>query len=179
MPSRSFIVGLRHLRRCVRATVILALALSGTVKAADQNFWVGAWGFPSTTAAHPVSAGSSAATAGGGEPLAPPNFDNVTVRQIVRISAAATRVRIRISNEFGEQALRLGSVHLALAESEGAILPASDHVVNFSGASSAVIPAGAPMLSDPVDWVIPALSQLAVSIYLPDATKPPAHRLSL
>jgi lysophospholipase L1-like esterase len=165
------------MRRAVSPVVIAALALSGTVKAADQDLWIGAWGFPSTSAALPVVANSSSATVGGGEPLAPPNLDNVTVRQIVRISAPATRVRIRISNEFGQRPMRLGSVHVALAGPEGAILLGSDHAVTFTGASSTVVPAGAPMLSDPVDWPLPALSQLAVSVYLPEAIKPPAHRL--
>ncbi len=177
MPRRSFIVGPLHIGRCVGLFVIAALALSSTVKAADQDLWVGAWGFPSTSATPPVAANSSTARVGGGEPLAPPNFDNVTVRQIVRISAPATRVRIRISNEFGEWPMRLGSVHVALAGPEGASLPGSDHVVTFSGASSSVVPAGAPALSDPVDWTLPAFTQLAVSVYLPEATKPPAHRL--
>jgi lysophospholipase L1-like esterase len=176
MPSRSFILGSRHPTRSARLVVIAALALSGTAEAVDQNLWVGAWGFPSTSAASPVTTNSSTATAAGGEPLAPPNLDNVTVRQIVRISAAAARLRIRISNEFSEHSLRLGSVHVALAGSEGASLPGSDHVVTFSGASSAVVPAGAPVVSDPVDWIVPALSQLAVSVYLPEATKRPAHQ---
>jgi lysophospholipase L1-like esterase len=163
--------------RSVSCVAIAALALSGPVKAADQDLWVGAWGFPSTSAPRPVAAISSTARAAGGEALAPANFDNVTVRQIVRISAAATRVRIRISNEFSEEPMRLGSVHVALAGAEGSSLPGSDHVVTFSGASSAVVPVGAPVLSDPIDWTMPALTQLAVSVYLPEATKPPAHRL--
>src|ERR1017187_1786845 len=120
MPSRSFIVGPLHIGRCVRPVVVAAFALSGTVKAADQNFWVGAWGFPSTSAALPVSANSSTTRVGAGEPLAPSNFDNVPVRHIVRIAAPASRVRIRISNEFGERPMRLGSVHVALAGPEGA-----------------------------------------------------------
>jgi lysophospholipase L1-like esterase len=177
MPSRSLIVGPLHVRRTVSSVAIAALVLSGTVKAADQELWIGAWGFPSTSAPSPVAANSSTARVAGGEPLAPPNFDNVTVRQIVRISAAATRVRIRISNEFGERPMRLGSVHVALAGPEGASLPGSDHVVTFSGASNTIVPAGAPVLSDPLDWMIPALSQLAVSVYLPEATTAPAHRL--
>ena len=177
MTSRASIIGPLHIGRSVGPVVIAALSLSGMAKAADQELWVGAWGFPSTSATIPVPANASTATVPGGAPSAPPNFDNVTVRQIVRISAPATRVRIRISKEFGERPMRLGSVHVALAGPEGASLLGSDHVVTFSGASSTVVPAGAPVLSDPVEWTIPALSQLAVSVYLPEATKPPAHRL--
>jgi lysophospholipase L1-like esterase len=40
------------------------------------------------------------------------------------------------------------------------------------------VPAGAPLLSDALDWKLPRLSTLAISIYLPDNTAPPAHRVS-
>jgi len=166
-----------QLGRSVGRVVIAVLALSGTANAADQDLWVGAWGFPSTSETLTVAANPSTAPTSGGAPSAPLNFDNVTVRQITRISAPATRVRIRISNEFGERPMQLGSVHVALAGPEGTSVIGSDHVVTFSGASSTVVPAGAPVLSDPVDWTIPAFSQLAVSVYLPEVTKPPAHRL--
>jgi lysophospholipase L1-like esterase len=45
-------------------------------------------------------------------------------------------------------------------------------VVTFGGKTSVVIPPGAPMLSDPIDLKIAALSHLAVSLYLPDPTAP-------
>ena len=159
----------------LRLVVIAALTLGGTVQAADQDVWVGAWGFPSTSAAFPVAANNSAPSTARSEP---PDFANVTVRQIVRISSAATRLRIRISNEFGERPLRLESVHIALAGPDGTTLPGSDHVVTFAGASSTVVPVGAPMLSDPIVWTIPALTQLAISSFVRDDTKPPAHRLA-
>jgi lysophospholipase L1-like esterase len=176
--NSSSAVGPRCPVRRARLFVIVALALGGTVQAADQDLWVGAWGFPSTSAAFPVATNTPAANTARTEPTAPPDFDNVTVRQIVRVSAAATRLRIRISNEFGDRPLRLESVHVALAGPEGASVAGSDHVVTFAGASSTVVPAGAPMFSDPIVWTIPALTQLAVSSFLPEDTKPPAHRLT-
>jgi lysophospholipase L1-like esterase len=161
-----------------RLIIVIALALSGTAQAADQDLWVGAWGFPATSAAIPVAASGATASAARTEPTAPPDFGNGTVRQIVRISASATRMRIRVSNEFGERPLRLDSVHVALAGPDGTTLPASDHVVTFAGASSTVVPVGAPIISDPIVWTIPALTQLAISSFLSEDTKPPAHRLA-
>ena len=40
---------------------------------------------------------------------------NTTVRQLVRVSAAGTRLRLRFSNEDGTDPLTLGAVHVGLA----------------------------------------------------------------
>jgi lysophospholipase L1-like esterase len=100
-----------------------------------------------------------------------------TVREVIRLSAAARAIRVRLSNEFSDKPLRIGKVHVALAAEDGAIIPGSDHELAFSGAPAAVIPPGAPLLSDAADWVVPPLARLAVTIFYPDATLPPAHTL--
>jgi lysophospholipase L1-like esterase len=155
--------------------VVLALLAGGAVQARTQSpeTWIGAWGFPPMSfTPSPLAATAAQASA------TPPNFDNVSVRQIVRLSAGGRRIRVRISNEFGDGAMRLGGVHVALAAEDGDIVPGSDHVLTFSGRRSTLVPAHAPLLSDPVDWKLPALSKLAISIYLPENTPPPAHRIS-
>jgi lysophospholipase L1-like esterase len=65
-----------------------------------------------------------------------------------------------------------------LAGADGAILPDSDHALTFSGQAAMTIPANAPLFSDPLDWNVPALATLAVSIYLPDETPSAAHRVA-
>jgi lysophospholipase L1-like esterase len=62
-----------------------------------------------------------------------------------------------------------------LAGDNAAILPGTDHVITFAGRTSADIPPGAPMLSDVLNWELPAFAKLAISIYYPDETLPPAH----
>src|SRR5207244_4182152 len=52
------------------------------------------------------------------------------------------------------------------------MLPASDRMLTFSGQPSITIPPGAIVLSDPVDLDVPALSDLAVSIFVPESTGP-------
>jgi lysophospholipase L1-like esterase len=136
--------------------------------------WVGAWEFPPIS--FPSTAADRAPAAAGGS--VPDDFGNLTVRQIVRLASPALRVRVRLSNEFGDRPMELGTVHLALAGNDGTIVPGSDHVLTFSGRRSIAIPAGAPLVSDPMDWRLPALSRLAVSIYLPAQMPPPAHRAS-
>lgn len=92
---------------------------------------------------------------------------DVTIRQIVRVSAAGSAVRLRLSNEGGTETLAIGAAHVGLAGPDGTILPGTDHVVTFSGLPGTNIPAGAPLLSDPVALPVKALDRLAVSLYAP------------
>lgn len=118
--------------------------------------WVGTWA--SVPTATPATA--------------TPVVDNETVRQIVHTSIAGSELRLRLTNEFGTQPLRIGEVHVARrAGSTGAtIAPATDRAVTFAGQRSVTVPAGAPMVSDPVRLALPARTDLVVSVYLPDHT---------
>jgi lysophospholipase L1-like esterase len=95
-----------------------------------------------------------------------------TVRQVARVSIGGSRVRILLSNAYGTHPLKIGSADIALSRKDASIVPGSDRVLTFGGKTSVVIPPGAPMLSDPVDLDVAALSHLAVSLYLPDPTAP-------
>lgn len=154
-------------------TLLAACAASAPPRA--ESRWIGAWGFPAMPLP-PASAG--AAGTSGRAPPPVDDFNRVTVRQIVRLAAPARRIRLRLSNEFGTAPLPIGSVHVALADEDGATRPLSDHVVTFSGRSSMTIAAGAPLLSDELDWQLDAFTRLAVSVFLPENTVPPAHRVS-
>ncbi len=174
---------MRILIACVVMVPGLLLAGGSALAASpERGAWVGAWGFaptsftpvPAAAAAAPAAAPTAPQTRG---PAPPPDLNNVTVRQIVRLAAAAERLRVRFSDEFSDQPMRIGAAHVALLGDDGAIVPGSDHELRFAGQSAITIPAGAPILSDPVDWKLPALARLAVSVYLPEDTVPPAHRL--
>lgn len=145
------------------------------VAAAEQRPWLGAWGFPATLF---MPAAAPSATPPRGPPRSQLALDDVTVRQIVRLSTSAEQLRVRISNEFGEHPMRLGAVHVALLAADGDTVPGSDHALTFSGRSAITIPSDAPMLSDAIGWSLPALAKLAISIYLPEDTVAPAHQLS-
>ena len=92
---------------------------------------------------------------------------NVTIRQVVRVSAAGRAVRLRLSNEGGVDTIAIGAMHVGIAGPDGTVLPGTDHVVTFAGLSGTNIPAGAPLLSDPVALPVKALDRLAVSLYAP------------
>lgn len=92
---------------------------------------------------------------------------NATIRQVVRVSAAGSAVRLRLSNEGGVDALAIGAMHVGLAGPNGSVVPGTDHIVTFAGLPGTNIPAGAPLVSDPVTLPVKALDKLAVSLYAP------------
>lgn len=125
----------------------------------------------------PAAAPSSPGWAGawGASPTIPPpggrSFDNQTIRQVVRLSQGGEAVRLRLTNEYGENPLKIGAATVALAGPDGK--PLGEPIrVTFSGQASVSVPAGAPLLSDPVALRTDALAQLSVSLYLPTATGP-------
>ncbi|MES2898156.1 MAG: SGNH/GDSL hydrolase family protein [Pseudomonadota bacterium] len=117
-----------------------------------SHSWVGTWG---------------TAPAGPPLPAALQTFNDQTLRLIVHTSIGGTQVRVRLSNEFGAAPLRVGAARIALRQAGADINVESDRPLTFSGFTSVTIPAGAPMLSDPVELTVPPMSDLAVSIYLP------------
>ena len=94
-----------------------------------------------------------------------PSFENQTLRQIVRTSIGGTHVRVRLST-FGAGVLRVGAAHIALRAADAAIVPGTDRTLTFGSLSSIVIPSGAIVVSDPVELDVPALADLAVSLFV-------------
>jgi lysophospholipase L1-like esterase len=93
-----------------------------------------------------------------------------TVRNIVYLSAGGSRVRVRISNAYGSEPLNVGAATVAISAGGAATVPGTTHTLRFSGKSSIIVAADSEALSDPVNLRIPALSTLAVSVFLPDST---------
>ncbi|MFI9005732.1 GDSL-type esterase/lipase family protein [Actinosynnema sp. NPDC053489] len=94
-----------------------------------------------------------------------PPFTDVTLRQVVRVGGGGRRVRIRFTNEFGTTPLTVGAARVGFAEPGGGVR--SGVALTFSGAAAVTVPAGAPVVSDPVDLDVPDLAELSVSLYLP------------
>lgn len=109
-----------------------------------------------------------------------PGFTDTTLRQIVRVSMGGRTLRVRFSNEFGRVPLTLLAAGIARAGGGSAIDPATDRALTFAGRPAATIPEGAVRLSDPLEFELPALSTLAVTIHVrgapPDVTGHPGSR---
>ena len=101
-------------------------------------------------------------------------LEDATLREVARVGLAGPRLRLRLSNAHGTAPLAIGAVTVArsadnhTARIDGAAVP-----VRFGGLASTVIPAGAEVWSDPVDFRVTAGADLAISIRLPGAPTPP------
>ena len=108
----------------------------------ETQKWTGTW---ATAPQRPIAAGLE-------------TFADQTLRLIVHTSAGGSKVRIKVSNVFGDQPLVLGAAHIGRRTSEADIDPASDRSLTFRGQRSTTIAAGATAVSDPVELDVPALS---------------------
>lgn len=145
----------KTLLSCLFLLSSLLVNLNQTVLAADKDalFWSASWG---ASPVFPV-----------GKELC-----NQTVRMVVKVSCGGRQARLRFSNETGKEPIEVSDVHLARPGKEGATVPGSDHQITFAAKTSATIPAGAPMLSDPIALDLKPLERLTVSLHLPRWTGP-------
>jgi lysophospholipase L1-like esterase len=139
--------------------VVLFSAAALHAQAPAQRVWVGSWAasqqIPETRNSLPSDA-----------------LRDATLRQIVHLSVGGDTFRIHLCNAFGTAPLLFTSVHIARALTAGsssAIDPTTDRALTFKGSPSILIPAGAEYISDPVHLEMPALSSLAITVYLTDA----------
>ena len=115
----------------------------------DNTHWVGTW----TSAPAPAEGAA---------------FSNHTLRMIPRVSIGGSRLRVRISNAWGARPLALGAAYVGLRSTGPAIVSGSHRRLTFGGETRATIAAGALVVSDPVELRFAPLTDLAVSVYLPD-----------
>lgn len=94
--------------------------------------------------------------------LAPPSLWNQTVRQRIRLSLGGARIRLVLSNRYGDTPATIGAASVARA--------GTPRPVMFGGKASVSIPPGASAVSDALELDAPALSELAVSLYFPRPT---------
>jgi lysophospholipase L1-like esterase len=97
----------------------------------------------------------------------PLQINGQTLRQIVHTSIGGDSARIRVSNAYGTEDVVVGAARVAVSAGGAAIVDDTDRVLRFGGSPTITIFAGTVVVSDPVRLDVPALGDLAVSIYLP------------
>jgi lysophospholipase L1-like esterase len=145
-------------------TAISLPASTATARQAPTYDWSGAW------AASPHHAIPS--NDWFGYNWSSEGFTDQSVRQVVRVSAGGSHIRIRLSNRYGSQALRVAGATIARAGSGAALQPGTIRRLTFAHRSSAAIPAGAEMASDAVALPVSALESLSVTVYFAGSTGP-------
>lgn len=141
-------------RKSSLAVLVLLASVSALGQAKDAK-WVGTWAASQQTP-EPQNA------------LAVDDMRDLTLRQIVHLSIGGVTLRVHISNAFGTEPLHFTSVHIARPVSASApqIDSGSDRALKFSGSEDVIVPAGAEYISDPIDYTVAPLSNLAVTLHL-------------
>lgn len=151
---------------CLGLLTTASLCAAKVPDRAQSSPWVATWG-AAMTATNPGVAS---------------DFTGKTLREIVHTSVAGQQVRVWLSNRFGSEPLHIGAAHVGLSASasvgvnkdgtpnESGIQSGSDRTLTFHHSNSVTIPPYAAIVSDPVTLNVPALSNLAISMYFPDHT---------
>jgi lysophospholipase L1-like esterase len=105
--------------------------------------------------------------------------ENVTVRQIVRVTLGGNKVRVRFTNRYGDGALEIDRAHVALSKTGAANVAGTDQTLFFNGNSSITIPAGETAISDPADLAVAPFDCLGITTYFPAAFSGTGHVLAL
>jgi len=159
MTASTFASILRH---GALALTLAATAASSTAGPA-ATYWSPSW----MASTQPIWGGDFVLPSG-----LPFQFNRQTVRQVARLSIGGSRLRVVISNEGGTAPLYVGAARVARHAEGSGVVEGSDRALRFGGQADATVPPGARLVSDPVDLAVPALGEIAVSIYLPRPSQP-------
>jgi lysophospholipase L1-like esterase len=159
---------MKKLRNCALVCFLLFVPqLARAQRNAPQNKWIATW------AASPEPTAPDAE-----EPLL--NIEDQTVRERVRVSIGGAQICIRLSNEYGTAPLLVGSATVGAPADPASVRPGSIQTVTFGGRNSVTIPAGAPIVSDPVVFPVVSGAEISISLYFPQRLATPTlHSLAL
>ncbi|MFE9655108.1 SGNH/GDSL hydrolase family protein [Micromonospora sp. NPDC006431] len=125
--------------------------------------WAGSW--------------AAAVTRGNTVGLTNTGLNNQSIRMTLQTTVGGDRLRVRLTNLYGEQAVQVGHATVARPDTTtpddlSDIDPASVHPLTFDGAASATIHKGAELLSDPLAFPVKEQEDLVVTVYFPVLTGP-------
>ena len=141
------------LRKATAALLIILFVSPGL--AADPR-WIGSYG---NSASEPFPAVPNL-------PIPQAAVVQGTLRYRLPLSEGGRRVQLRLSNEAGTQPLAIGGASIALAADGVRAQPGSARRITFGGRSDIQVPAGAPAVSDAIDFAVPRAGVVVVSVYL-------------
>ena len=133
------------------ASMFVVRTQSAHPQANNPMHWVGTW------AASPVPIDNVKG------PLGTVDY---TLHENIHTSLPGKTVRIVVSNEMGTTPLNIGAASIALTAPDGAA-PAHPKAITFAGKPSTIVPPGAKLFSDSLDFDLPAGTNLAISLFVP------------
>jgi lysophospholipase L1-like esterase len=145
------------------ALALAGIATASTAQTAAPAYWSPSW----MASTQPIWGGDFVLPTG-----LPFQFNRQTIRQVARLSIGGAKLRVVISNEGGTTPLYIGAARVARHAEGSAVVEGTDRPLRFGGQADVTVPPGARLISDPVDLPLPALSEVAVSLYLPKPSPP-------
>ncbi|WP_341927438.1 SGNH/GDSL hydrolase family protein [Stenotrophomonas geniculata] len=143
------------MNRLSHLTATTLLALSGVASAASAPHWVASW----QASPQPVWGADFLFPT-----LVPATLHDQTFRQTARISLGGPRLRVRLSNAYGTQPLRIGAASVAARAGD------TPQPLSFDGQPGVLIGPGQERLSDPLPLVTDDRQALQVSVFVPGPT---------
>lgn len=99
-------------------------------------------------------------------------FGDQTLRLVAKVTRGGDTVRIRLSNAFGREPLRIAAAGIGVQGLGASLVAGTSRALRFGGGDAIAIPPGAVVVSDPVSLRMEAGSSLAVSLRLVRAAAP-------
>ncbi|GAA0935745.1 SGNH/GDSL hydrolase family protein [Nonomuraea longicatena] len=99
-------------------------------------------------------------------------FADQSVRQVVRVGAEGSRLRLRLSNIYGKTPLKLTGASIGKTAKGASVRPETLRPLRFRGAAGVTIPAGGRVAADPVTLPVEAREHVTVTLYFKGATGP-------
>ncbi|MEH0982933.1 SGNH/GDSL hydrolase family protein [Micromonospora sp. CPCC 205556] len=143
--------------------VVASAGPSDTDRRHPRAEWAGSW--------------AAAVTRGNTVGLTNTGLNNQSIRMTVHTSVGGDRLRVRLSNLYGEQAVQVGHAtvarpNTATADDRSDIDAGTLRELTFGGATSATMNKGAELLSDPLDFPVREQEDLLVTLHFPVLTGP-------
>jgi len=118
----------------------------------SNDYWVGSW----ATAPQLTETSN----------LPPsPGLSNNTLRQVIYTTLSGNHIRLKFSNEYGNAPLTMNAVYLAVSGSSSSTVADTSTQITFGANPSVTIPAGETVVSDVINYELPALTRMSISIY--------------
>jgi lysophospholipase L1-like esterase len=97
---------------------------------------------------------------------------DTTIREPVWLTLGGSRLRVKLSNAMGTAPVTIGTASVAIRSTDSSVDPSTIRQLTFGGKPSVDLPPQGLVLSDPVELDVPSLTDVSVSIYLPNGSPP-------
>ncbi|MDG9726936.1 MULTISPECIES: SGNH/GDSL hydrolase family protein [unclassified Streptomyces] len=107
-------------------------------------------------------------------------FEDQSVRQVIRVNTGGSKLRIRLSNAYGDSPLHLTGACVGRTADGAAVRPGTIRTLRFAGLPSAALPARGGIVSDPIAFPTDPRERLTITLYFKGATGPASyHQVSM